>query len=201
MGYHNAGFEVTGVDIEPQPRYPFAFIQCDALEFVARHGPWFDAIHASPPCQGYSRLRHLPWMKDRVYPMLVPPTRALLNASGMPWVMENVVDAPLAGFILCGRMLGLPMSRHRKFESNRLLMVPECPGHRTIQAGSATLGKRYKHSAGVTGVSKEISRDCIAGIDRAKKAMGIDWMNRDELANAIPPAYTEFIGRQLLECL
>ncbi len=199
MGYHRAGFDVVGVDLHPQPRYPFEFHQADALTFPL---DGYDAIHASPPCQGYSRLRHLPWLKGREYPTLIPQTRALLEASGVPWVIENVVDAPLGGFIICGASLGLPISRHRAFESSVFMLVPPCPGHSTIQPGGATLGKRYTGSGGVTGVMKEISRNSMAGhfagVDRARKALGIDWMKRDELAQAIPPAYTELIGRALL---
>jgi DNA (cytosine-5)-methyltransferase 1 len=202
MGYHRAGFEVVGVDIEPQPNYPFEFHQADAMEFPL---DGFDAIHASPPCQGYSRLRHLPWLKDREYPMLIDPTRERLKAARVPWVIENVVDAPLTGFVLCGAALGLTLSRHRRFESSELMLAPQCPGHKTIPPGAATLGKRYRHSAGVTGVSKEISRDSIAGhfagVDRARVAMDIPWMKRDELAQAVPPAYTEWIGTQLLASL
>lgn len=202
MGYHRAGFDVVGVDIVQQDNYPFEFHQADALTFPLEG---FDAIHASPPCQGYSRLRHLPWLKGREYPMLIGETRDRLVVNGVPWVIENVIDAPLEGFVMCGAALGLTLSRHRRFESSELMLVPQCPGHRTIEPGGATLGKRYRHSAGVTGVSKEISRDSIAGhfagVDRARVAMDIDWMTRDELAQAIPPAYTRFIGEQLLESL
>lgn len=202
-GYDRAGFDVTGVDNKPQPRYPFNFIQADALEYLAEHGHEFDFVHASPPCQGYSRLRHLPWLHGRKYPMLIEATRRLLGEFSIPWVMENVVDAPLHGFTICGRALGLPISRHRKFESRDLILAPQCPGHDVIEPGSATISKRYRHSGGVTGVMKEIDRDSIAGhfsgVKRAREAMGIDWMTRDELAQAIPPAYTEWIGRQLIK--
>lgn len=202
MGYHRAGFEVVGVDIEPMPHYPFEFHQADALEYLAEHWQEFDAFHASPPCQGYSRLRHLPWLKGREYPMLIGVTRDGLKLTGKPYVMENVADAPLMGPTLCGASLGLPMSRHRRFESNILLLFPPCPGHKSIEPGRATLGKRYHKQGDVTGIFKEISRDSaaghFAGVAIARKAMDIDWMTREELAQAIPPAYTELIGKQLL---
>jgi DNA (cytosine-5)-methyltransferase 1 len=208
MGYHRAGFdEIVGVDIEPQPRYPFEFVQADALEFPLGG---FDAIHASPPCQGYSALRHLPWLRDREYPLLIGPTRERLREQPAPWVIENVMRAPLGvefpGFVLCGAGLGLSLSRHRRFEASFAVLVPPCPGHKTIQPGRM-LGNRYK-AGRVTGVAsdgatiREIDRDSVAGhfsgVDRAREAMGIDWMTGEELSQAIPPAYTEFIGEQLL---
>ena len=206
MGYHRAGFmEIVGVDNRPMPHYPFRFIQADALEYVAEHGREFDVIHASPPCQAYSRLRHLPWLRGREYPMLILPVRELLSTTGRPYVIENVSDAPIWGAELCGAALGLELSRHRRFESNVMLLFPPCPGHKTIQPGRATLGKRYAKQAGITGVPKEISRESIArhfvGVALARKAMGIDWMTGKELAQAIPPAYTDFIGRQLLQAI
>jgi DNA (cytosine-5)-methyltransferase 1 len=126
MGYHRAGFDVVGVDIEPQPRYPFRFVQADALEFLAAHGREFDAIHASPPCQKYCALRHLAKTED--YPDLIPETRELLEATGRPWVIENTPGAPLRSpLILCGTMFrlrtncGAELRRHRLFESNCFL--------------------------------------------------------------------------------
>jgi DNA (cytosine-5)-methyltransferase 1 len=207
MGYYRAGFEVVGVDIEPQPRYPFEFHQADALDFLRR---WtqirhFDAIHASPPCQGYSRLRHLPWLKGREYPMLIDATREQLEATGLPWIIENVYDAPLTGIWLCGTQVGLELLRHRRFESNVLLLIPPHVPHKDVLAsGGASLAKRYA-GHGVTGVIKEINRDSlaghVAGIARARKVMGIDWMKRDELMQAIPPAMTEFLGTQLIRAV
>lgn len=191
MGYHRAGFEVVGVDLAPQPRYPFAFVQGDALEYVAAHGHEFDAIHASPPCQGYSPMRHLPWLRGREYPLLIDATRAALQATGKLWVIENVAHAPLNGALLCGAALGLPLSRHRRFESNILLLFPPCPGHPTAYSGKQTMSK-YGGGAGVMGVPPGVS---------PRDALGIDWMTNHEMRQAIPPAYTEYIGRQLLQAL
>lgn len=203
MGYHRVGFEVVGVDINAQPRYPFKFIQADALEYVTHHGQHYDAIHASPPCQGYSRLRHLPWLKNREYPLLIGVTRLALQATGRPWVIENVADAPLMGGILCGAALGLPISRHRRFESSFMLLFPPCPGHGVIESGRATMATKYRSSQGITGVKvSELSRTPgighNAGWREAARMMGIDWMKRAELTQAIPPAYTQWIGQRLM---
>lgn len=197
MGYHRAGFDVTGVDIAPQPHYPFALVQADALEYLAAHGGEYDMVHASPPCQGYSRLRHLPWLKGREYPMLIPAVREALQALGKPYVIENVTDAPLMGAELCGAALGLPISRHRRFECSDVLLFPACPGHEPLAHGGATMGRKYRSSGGITGVKV----DGEAGWRAAAEAMGIDWMTRAEAAQAIPPAYTEWIGRQMIAML
>lgn len=205
VGYARAGFDVVGVDIEPQPRYPFQFIQADALEYVATHGHEYDAIHASPPCQGYSRLRHLPWLKHKSWPLLIDPCRALLRASGVPYVMENVEDAPLDGLVLCGRMFGLPLFRHRRFESSVLILTPPHEPHDQVIGHGRMVNDRRKgtlnagSAKGVWGTSRIVT---VAGGQFVKadgeRAMGIDWMTKDELSQAIPPAYTEFIGRALL---
>jgi DNA (cytosine-5)-methyltransferase 1 len=206
MGYARAGFDVVGVDVKPQPHYPFEFIQADAMTYPL---DGFDAIHASPPCQGYSRLRHLPWLRGREYPMLLDETRELLNASGKPWAMENVEDAPMPGsIVLCGLSFGLPLYRHRRFETRDLVMFkPPHQTHRSVLSpGGASLSTRYKGSGGVTGVIKEIDRRSIAGhekgvLARPTVALGIDWMNRAEITQAIPPAYTEFIGSHLMRAV
>ena len=197
MGYNRAGFDVVGVDINPQPNYPFEFHQADALGGVLRNlgrRHWltgFDAIHASPPCQAYS------WSAKRWTAIerddLVAPTRDLLRAIGLPYVIENVVGAPLDSPIrLCGEMFGLEVIRHRLFESNVPMVEPSHPKHRgTVQDGT------YVTVAGHGG-------DNIKGRGgRAakQKAMGIDWMTDVELNESIPPAYTEWIGRRLLAAL
>lgn len=191
MGYHRAGFDVVGVDIVPQPHYPFEFVLGDALEYCAAHGHEFDAIHASPPCQGYSAMRHLPWLRHRDYPLLIPMTRLTLQATGKLWVIENVSRAPLIGGELCGAALGLPIIRHRRFEASILLLFPPCPGHPTLYFGRANVGKRGG-SSGIMGIGP--------GQD-ARRAFGIDWMSLREMRQAIPPAYTEFIGNQLLSVI
>lgn len=201
MGYYRAGFDVVGVDIKPQPHYPFEFHQADALTYPLEG---FDAYHASPPCQYYSRLRHLPWLKDRECWDSIPPTLAMLSLINSPWILENVEDAPLAdSIVLCGQAFGLPIFRRRRFKSNIIILQPPHVKHSGVMAhGRASMAKRYAQSH--IGV-KEVSRDSIAGHHTGKAnaavAMGIDWMTRDELSQAIPPAYTEYIGKYLLQAV
>jgi DNA (cytosine-5)-methyltransferase 1 len=202
MGYSRAGFDVVGVDINPQPRFPFEFHQADAMTLPLGG---YDVIHASPPCQAYSRLRHLPWLKGREYPALLDATRVRLHSSGRPWVIENVEDAPMPySVVLCGVMFGLPVYRHRRFGASFLMWQPEHEKHtHTLAAGRASMATRYRKTSGVTGIFvKEISRGSLAGHATGAKEtgrlMGIDWMRRDELTQAIPPAYTEWVGRQLM---
>jgi len=209
MGYHRAGFDVVGVDIESQSRYPFEFHQADAMTYSL---DGFDAIHASPPCQGYSRLRHLPWLKDRVYPMLIEPTRERLIASGLPWVIENVMDAPLGGIWLCGTMFGFNLLRHRRFESSVFMLQPDHSPHKMVLApGGRSLAKRYA-GHGITGAGSSWGNVSgwqtsggvgghLVGLERAREVMGIDWMKRGELAQAIPPYMTEFIGTALMRAI
>ena len=200
MGYHRAGFdEIVGVDIKPQPRYPFTFVEADALEYVREHGREYDAIHASPPCQRYSVLAAM--HPDRSWPDLIPETRTALARFDGPWAIENVEHAPLwnaptlfgvHGICLCGSMFGLGVARgqlrrHRLFESNVALPQPECR-HRGRAVGV------YGHG-GHSGKHRMLYRA------EAAIALGIDWMSRDELAQSIPPAYTEFIGRALLDAI
>jgi DNA (cytosine-5)-methyltransferase 1 len=188
MGYHNAGFEVVGVDINPQKNYPFEFHQADALEFLKEHGHDFDAIHASPPCQRHSAMSNCrPGLADE-YPDLVAPTRDLLEASGKPWVIENVVGSPLVNPItLCGTMFGRELYRHRLFESSFHMPEPEHPKH-VIPASKAGHWK--------PGTVMSVSGH-IAPIAKAREIMGIDWTNREELAESIPPYFTEYVGRWL----
>lgn len=193
MGYHRAGFaEIVGVDIRPQPRYPFTFIQADALRPPVRLED-FDAIHASPPCQAYSKTRAI--LIGKGLPNrgrdLVASTRALL--AGRPYVLENVPGAPLRNaVVLCGTMFGLRVLRHRIFESSMVLIAPRCAGHDggTKSHRGYSRGARYVTVGGHNYNPTE-----------GRAAMGIDWMTRDELNEAIPPAFTEFIGRQLIAAL
>jgi DNA (cytosine-5)-methyltransferase 1 len=197
VGYARAGFEVVGVDINPQPRYPFEFHQADALEFLKAHGREFDAIHASPPCQRYSEVTRCIPGRAQKHPDLVDPTRELLQRSGRQWVIENVPGAPLRDpLLLCGTMFGLRVIRHRLFESSVFLWSPgqQCwHPQRGKVGGTGVRGKKPGDWISVAG-SPTVA---VAG-----PAMGIAWpMSRKELANAIPPAYAEFIGKQLLSAL
>ena len=191
MGYHRAGFDVVGVDIKPQPRYPFEFHQGDALEYCAAHGAEFDAIHASPPCQRYTVAQNAA-KNAHNHPDLVEPTRAALQATGKPWVIENVVGAPLVHpFMLCGLSFGLQVKRHRMFETSFFVMVPPCQckgADYFVIFGHEVRNRRHGQAAG--------RKNNIAV---GRKAMDIDWMTRGELSQAIPPAYTEHIGRQLID--
>lgn len=197
MGYHRAGFEVVGVDIAPQPRYPFEFHQADALEYCALHGQEFDVIHASPPCQRYTVGRKIHNSGDR-HPDLVAPTRDLLRSTWKTYVIENVPGAPLiSSMTLCGTMFDLRVFRHRLFESSCFLRAPAHAKH------NGSTGASDGYSTLACGRNGYI---CVAGHNfiRAEgaEAMGIEWMaTRYELAQAIPPAYTEYIGRQLLEAV
>lgn len=192
VGYSRAGFEVVGVDHESQKRFPFEFHQADALEFLGAHAHEFDAIHASPPCQRYSRAALRAGTSHR-HPDLVGPFREALEATRLPYVMENVPGAPLrTWFKLCGTMFRLKVRRHRWFEVNWDLpvLVPMACDHsyRTYSV--------FGHGSGNRNGNKRNDAGTVA---EWKDAMGIDWMVRDELSQAIPPAYTEYIGRQLLE--
>lgn len=193
-GYADAGFEVVGVDINPQPRYPFAFIQADVMSLDARFLRFFDAIHASPPCQHYSPLTAL--SPGKSYPDLLAPTRAKLEDAGVPWVIENVMTAPLIkdrSIVLCGGMFGLRTYRHRRFESSMRLVAPEHPKH-VIR--TATKQRKAKWAEGW-----HVSMTGDVGVYVGPEAMGIDWMNGTELCEAIPPAYTRLIGLQIMEHL
>lgn len=187
MGYHRAGFDVVGVDIEPQPRYPFEFHQGDALAFLIEYGHEFDAFAASPPCQAHSNAQRI---QGRAHKDFIREVRALFRATGKPYVIENVEGAPLHDpIVLCGAMFpGLRTYRHRLFEANFPIRVPPHPEHvfPNTKMGRPPQPGEFMHVVGN-----------FSGVPQAKVAMGIDWMTRDELREAIPPAYTEHIGRQL----
>jgi hypothetical protein len=198
MGYHRAGFEVVGVDIKPQKNYPFEFHQADALEYLSEHGREFDFIHASPPCQGFSSASIVHRNRGKIYINLVGPTRSGLVKSGKPYIIENVVHAPLIEpIVLCGTMFDLGVFRHRLFESNHFLFTPEHNPH----SGKIGDGK-YFSVAGGSGrwrcwgrTHRGISKGTVA---QWREAMGISWMVGREITQAIPPIYTEFIGKQIL---
>jgi DNA (cytosine-5)-methyltransferase 1 len=208
VGYFRAGFDVVGIDITPQKHYPFEFRQADALEYLAVHGREFDAIHASPPCQRYSHAAFTKMNRER-HPDLVGVTRLVLSRIGLPWVIENVFGAPLrrGSIMLCGLMFGLKVLRHRWFEmSDPPAIVPEHPSHRGILIGRNGFCCVCGHGGGVSGRMRAQFRRQPDGVFRDTKkhwqvAMGIDWMTRNELAQAVPPAYSEFIGNQLIRVI
>ena len=201
VGYHRAGFEVVGVDNRPQLHYPFEFHQADALEFCAQHGQEFDVIHASPPCQRFTRIASLGRARNRTYPEhkdWIASTRNVLVYLGRHYIIENVMGAPLNNpIVLCGASFGLHVYRHRQFESSILLPQLKHVSHndRTPSAGNGKSPKGFISVCGSGGVRGMTS---IQILEYWSFAMGINWMSRDELAQAIPPAYTEFIGKQLI---
>lgn len=194
-GYALAGFDVVGVDIVDQPKYPFPFVRADARELSLEYLAGFDAIHASPPCQAHSSITKV---TGNIHEDLIPETRALLTASGKPWVMENVPGAPLLDpFMLCGSMFGLATScgaelrRHRLFEANWYVgLVPSCQhgrGRTITITGNTPQSNVERNKVRVTYPAGE-----------ARRAMGVDWMAVAELRLAIPPAYTQWIGARLI---
>lgn len=202
VGYHRAGFDVVGVDHRPQPRYPFNFVQADVFDYLESHSvKHFSVIHASPPCQAYSAANNIHGRKD--HPDLIGSTRCWLQDCARRWVIENVPRSPLQSPVqVCGLALGLGVRRHRLFESSEFLFGTECGNHKedyVIVFGHGARGRAHQ-----TGVAKGggpvIYRPTIP-LERAKVAMGIDWMTRGELSQAIPPAYTHFIGAQLLRAI
>ncbi len=224
MGLHRAGFEVVGFDIKPQPRYPFEFHEADALT-VDLSG--FDAVWASPPCQAYSIMRNLPWLRDKEYPRLIDPTREVLEMAGHPWIIENVMGAHLPAGWLCGTMFGLPFYRHRAFESNWFWMQPGHPKHQFTVRNGRMMGSRarvivfsnaedsrrkqsWPGRRGEAGNGLTLTNGArqygsgyghAAGVAAVREAMGIDWMKRDEITQAVPPAYSEYLGRALMQAL
>lgn len=207
-GYADAGFTVIGVDIDPQPNYPYEFFQADAIAFADEYGAWFDVIHASPPCQTYSRTKTL---HDNEHPDLVEDTRNVLDEIGRPYVIENVVGAPLIDPIkLTGQHFnmtapdvdGVPLKlvRARLFESNVPLSVPDTfYPNRDVQTASV-----YGAGGGWTPRHRD-NPDRRGGyiphIDVIKNLLGIDWMTKHELSQSIPPVFTQHVGAQLLAYL
>ena len=203
MGYHLAGFEVVGVDLHPQRRYPFEFIQADALTLDSRFLRSFDAIHASPPCQGYTDMK-APGQLGA--PQLIDLTRRMLEATGLPYVIENVEGAawdmrdPIT---LCGSMFGLgaqgcQLRRHRLFESNIAISAPSPCRHDARPVIGVYGGHARRRAASAGGRS---TRDVWEGGHRAamSEAMGMTWATCAEMSEAIPPAYTQHLGLQILQ--
>jgi len=193
MGYKNAGFEVVGVDIEPQPNYPFEFVQADALEYLENHGHEFDLIHASPPCQGYSHLT--PKDHKDNHEKLIDKLRVLLKQIGKPYIIENVAGAKHElenPIMLCGSMFNLRCQRHRFFETSFALDVEMKCDHSEIPLLVTTASKASRELRQKLGMKPKT-------VKNAPLAYGIDWMNFDGLKECIPPAYTEWIGRRWIE--
>jgi DNA (cytosine-5)-methyltransferase 1 len=189
VGYSRAGFEVVGVDIKPQKHFPFEFHQADAMTYPL---DGFDFIHASPPCQDHMRVGQHPkhgtgWMLAK--------TRERLQQSGTPWVIENVPGAPMrADFVLCGCQFNLPhLRRERWFEASWPINLHLLPSHDHRAKSLSVVGH------GTPSWSRKNWGRCPT-IAEWRAVMGIEWMTRDELSQAIPPAYTEWIGRRIIEC-
>lgn len=213
MGYHRAGFDVVGVDIKRQPRYPFSFVQMDAIEALDRlsrsgwyiepeeddrayFGTDFAAIHASPPCQRYSALTNR-WGTSKKHPAMIGKVRKRLKELGLPWVIENVEGSPLRKpVMLCGSMFSLTtlsrshyLKRHRLFESSHPIFCGEKCSHGNLAISVVGNGGGCS--------TRDNLRFC--GVQQRREAMGIGWMTNAEMSQAIPPAYTEHIGKQLIQ--
>jgi DNA (cytosine-5)-methyltransferase 1 len=205
VGYSRAGFEVIGVDLDEQKNYPFEFIKMDAFEALEKYGPYVDAVHASPPCQGYSVMRNLGWHDHIDYPLLIDPLRKELLTLGKPYVIENVMGAKLDANYLCGTMFNLRLYRHRLFETNFFWLAPGHPRHEFLfsMPGApkprwAIDGKRRNYRLGDAACGS-YPQHAGANWKAASEAMEIDWMTKKELTQAIPPAYTEYVGNRLRE--
>lgn len=197
MGYYRAGFDVVGIDIQDQPNYPFCFIQGDALKV---HLAGFDAIHASPPCQRFSTASGLSAKQRREkYPDYIWPTREKLKQTGLPFIIENVENAPLINpVVICGTSFpNLKVIRHRLFEcSFSVKNLSKCDGkHPKITKNSQNGPKNSNNDDFFT-----VAGNC-SNLTNASAAMGIDWMNKEEINEAIPPDYTFFLGKQLIRHL
>lgn len=193
MGYHRAGFDVSGIDIVDQPRYPFDFEQGDALEAfgdLAEYASvYYDAIHASPPCQAYTKAQRL---RGNDHPNLITATRDLLQRTGLPYVIENVEgahDELIDPVLLCGGMFGLRVYRHRLFETNFPMRPLWHPKHwlQQVKMGRPPEWDQIHQPVGN-----------FSGVDEGREAMEMPWANRDGLREAIPPAYTEHVGGWLM---
>ncbi|MEU6397835.1 SAM-dependent methyltransferase [Streptomyces cinnamoneus] len=190
-GYTAAGFAVTGIDLHPQPRYPYTFIQGDAIAYIREHGHEYDVIAASPPCQGYTDAQVL---QGRDHPMLIAPTREALNATGRPWIIENVPGARphlLDPVVLCGLMFGLHTYRDRYFETGGGFTL-EQPHHPRHDKPITKMGRPRRHGEMAHYVGN------FSGVAEARTDLQVPWMNRDGIRECIPPAYTQWIGEQWL---
>lgn len=195
VGYHRAGFEVSGVDVVRQPNYPYECFQCDAVGLLKNRAmkPWiaeYDVLHASPPCQPFSAYRRRGDGVGDNYTDLINEVRDALIAHGLPYVIENIPRSPLHNPVtVCGSSFGLDLQRHRLFESNLPLVAPPC-NHEWQTPRFLSSSNRGNLRRTVEVGAGRCSRE-------APGAMGIDWMTGEELSEAVPPAYTEFLGRQI----
>ena len=192
LGYEQAGFHVTGVDILPQKNYKGEFIQYDALQYLIKFHHLYDVIHASPPCQAYSRASAPHRKNGKTYPDLISPLRDILLITEKPYIIENVRNAPLINpFILCGSMFNIPTYRHRLFESNVPIKIPFHPKH---------IYKSQKY-----GRPKDTQNPMISyvghfsGVEYVQQFTGLTWLTQKELAQSIPPQYTKYLGTQILK--
>ena len=199
VGYARAGFDIlAGVDASPQPNYFFPLLRADWREGLERFGRHADVIHASPPCQAYCAVNQQGRRTGKTYPDLLAPVREALEATGKPWIIENVSSAPMRGAVrLCGSSFGLPIRRHRLFESSHLLFGRECD--HGWQEASGQFPTCWRPRPGPPPRSSVVQ---VYGNTPGKHlwpaAMGIYWMTSKELSQAIPPAFTEYLGRQLI---
>lgn len=193
MGYKQAGFDVTGVDIKPQPKYPFNFILGDAIDYLKRHGNEYCFIHASPPCQGYSHLT--PEKYKCNYDRLIYSLRELLIKIGKPFCIENVVGARkelINPILLCGSMFDLRTQRHRLFETSFKIVAPAKCNHSELPLLVTTASKASREKRFKLGIKPK-------SVANAPMAYGIDWMDFNGLKESIPPAYTKYIGLEFIK--
>lgn len=194
-GYYKSGFDVTGVDIIHQPKYPFKFRQSDALEFIRKYGAEYDFIHASPPCQGYSNLT--PAKNKGDHSKLIPELRRELTKIKRPYCIENVAGARkelINPVMLCGSMFGLRTQRHRFFETSFEVVAPSGCDHSEVPLLVTTASKASREKRFKLGMKPKT-------VKNAPMAYGINWMGFKELKEAIPPAYTEYIGDKFFKQL
>lgn len=191
FGYEQAGFKVTGIDIEPQPKHRGLFIQADAIEYLKKHYQDYDVIHASPPCQAYSMASMQFRKAGKKYVDLIEETRQELIKTGKPYIIENVPDSPLINpIVLCGAMFGMKTYRHRLFESNIQIEQPLHPAH---NAPNAKMGRKPKEGEFIQYVGH------FSGVKMVQDMTGLHWLGQYELAQSIPPQYTKYIGEQVIK--
>lgn len=192
MGLYRAGFDVHGVDIEPQPRFPFSFAQADAIEYVRDHGHQFNLISGGPPCQRYSLTQRI---QGNEHPDLIGAFREAAQASGQPYLIENVEEArPLLidPVMMCGYSFGMRTDRHRLFESSVPLFEL---AHRKHEQQKVKMGRALQPGDRYHAIGN------FSGVPYVRADMDVGWMSREGIRECVPPAFTEFIGRQIIEQL